>query len=136
MFARILVTGEGGGDAVQFHNIWGREERHGEKGFTGLLSGWLCGETLGTRRQGCTLPVRLNMGARLWVGCILLDVRSWGVYYRASAMKVDAPRREDSASFSSGASYSPSGSLPRLDDWDASMSVAVRAARWVAVRGA
>ncbi len=51
-------------------------------------------------------------------------------------LKVDVPCRDDSASFSSGASSYPAASLPRLKDWDASMSVAVRAARWVAVRGA
>ncbi len=51
-------------------------------------------------------------------------------------LKVDVPRREDSASFSSGASISPAVSLPRLKDWDASMSVAVLAAGRVPVRGA
>ncbi len=64
----VNEEGEGGGDAVQFHNVWGQKERHGEEGLASLLSGWLCGEPLGTRRQGCNLPVRLNLGARFWVG--------------------------------------------------------------------
>ena len=74
----VNEEGEGGGDVVQFPNFWGRKERHGEEGLAGLLSGWLCGEPLGARRRRCTVLVRLELGARLWVGYTLLFKRSWG----------------------------------------------------------
>ncbi len=63
--------GEGGGDVIQLHNCWGRKKRHGKEGLAGFLSGWLCGEPLEARRRGCTVPVRWELRARLWVGYTL-----------------------------------------------------------------